>query len=412
MSLQDELATLQQEKESYLERMQKLEARRDKVRPELYEKLRGEIDEKTIDVEARIADVQRRIEEEREREEAERRAAEEEARRQAEEEAQRRAEDAAHHLVTPETVRDRVVQKYAAELEVAQTDWQKQVADKRAECEDYIVARGNQRAAFEKEIEAANSELEEIDLRAEIGEFEDNEAEYESLKDGARQKIETAQKEVTVAAEDIEQVEIQLQELDTLQMPVFADQLVEKYGEEVEQELVAEAAEAAAEEEEVYEPVSEEDFAGGRIVAEEEIEYGEDGEPLVTEVEEIFEDEVEQGFFHDADVRDRRLISTTINPCLIEEKPDGGTRVHNLVLTGTFAGGRTMIGSQEDCDVYLPYPDVAPKHAWIKVDRKGTFYLKDLGGGTYVNDKRAKKVQLHNGDRLRIGNVTLTAHLM
>jgi FHA domain len=405
MSLIEELTALQQEKEGYLERLEKLEARKEKVRPELYDKLRGEIDEKIADVSARTAAVEQQVEQERQAAEEARLQAEEEARLLAAEEAKSRTGP------TDEQIAQRIVELYGDELSELKNNWRGQVESKRRECNEYIAARDEQKSTLCETIDKAKTEIEELELRFEIGEFEDNEAEFEQLNADLETQVKKADAEVQVACSDVDQVRTQLTDLDTLEMPDFEAQLFEKYAEEIRKDMSAETADDF-EDEEVYEPVGDDDVANGRVVSEEVLDGEHDD--VVTEYEEIFEDEVEEGFFAAADARSKELISATINPCLLEEKPDGSRRVYNLVLSSSFAGGKTMIGSREDSDVYLPFPDIAPKHAWVKVDRNGTYYLKDLGSpdGTFVNNKRTKKIQLQDGDTIRIGTINLAVKLI
>ncbi len=98
-----------------------------------------------------------------------------------------------------------------------------------------------------------------------------------------------------------------------------------------------------------------------------------------------------------------------INPCLIERLPDGREKIHNLVL----GGAKAIVGSAETCDIFLPNSSMAPKHAWIKVDRKGQYLLKDLGykTGTHVNGKKVNKTVLQNGDQIKFGDVRLIVKL-
>ena len=116
----------------------------------------------------------------------------------------------------------------------------------------------------------------------------------------------------------------------------------------------------------------------------------------------------EEAFF--SSNKSQNIISATINPCLIERTAEGEERVHNLIL----GGAKTLIGSSELCDVYLPYPSVDTKHSWIKVDRKAQYLIKDLGSktGTFVNGKKTKKAYLENGDRIKIGDIRLTVKLI
>lgn len=66
----------------------------------------------------------------------------------------------------------------------------------------------------------------------------------------------------------------------------------------------------------------------------------------------------------------------------------------------------TRVGESEKTEVGLDgYNDVASIHAEIRKDRDG-FVLTDAGSkrGTFINDGRADKKRLQNGDIIRVGN--------
>lgn len=78
-----------------------------------------------------------------------------------------------------------------------------------------------------------------------------------------------------------------------------------------------------------------------------------------------------------------------------------------LFLTGT----RTSIGRGEDCDVVLDGHTVSRLHCEI-VQLGTVFVLQDFSrNGTYSNGQRVQKVQLQDGDQLRIGQNILLVHL-
>ena len=70
--------------------------------------------------------------------------------------------------------------------------------------------------------------------------------------------------------------------------------------------------------------------------------------------------------------------------------------------------GRTIIGRDEGCDVTLDEQWVSRRHAEI-VHQGGNWVVRDLGSsnGTVLNGQRVADGVLKNGDRVRIGEVTL-----
>lgn len=76
------------------------------------------------------------------------------------------------------------------------------------------------------------------------------------------------------------------------------------------------------------------------------------------------------------------------------------------------AGGPTVaIGSSPlKSEIVLPDPDIAPQHAMLTGD--GTrFALKDMSlAGTYINGKRIERMQLTNGQKIRMGNTEMIYH--
>jgi hypothetical protein len=208
-------------------------------------------------------------------------------------------------------------------------------------------------------------------------------------------QIDQSNREIADLNAELDHAQQQREALEQLTMPDFEAQLLEKYAAELE----------APAKEEVYEPEEEAGPGGARVVHEEEI--GEEAlggdEELVTEYEEMYEDDAEEQFFTSAG-------ATLMNPCLIERRPNGKAHIYDLVPSGD----KTFIGSREECAVCLPNPGVDPKHAWIRVDRHNQYLLKDLGSrsGVFVNGQRVKKTVLKNGDVLKIGSVELTLKLV
>ncbi len=86
------------------------------------------------------------------------------------------------------------------------------------------------------------------------------------------------------------------------------------------------------------------------------------------------------------------------SPRIVIELGPAGTLEHAL------ARGTTTIGRQVDNDIRLEDPTVSGHHAqivWIYDDP----YLQDLGStnGSFVNDQRVGRQDLHDGDLIRVG---------
>lgn len=404
MSLYEERDVLLSEKGVLSERLQKLEERKDKVKPQLYDKLRGELDEKIDENNVNLAEIEAQIREEEERIAAEKAA--EEARLAAEK-AEEEARIAAEKAQQSETVlREKLLEKYADELEALQNEWRQAQEQRKQELAGHADALTAQRNEISDSLTKFKDEKEELELRQEIGEFEDNPSEYDELNEKIKHGLAEAEAEINALDGEIGKVGEQIEALELAEMPDFAEQVVENHADEmVEPEPEEDVYEP---EEEIYEPDAE--LTEGEIIEEEEIDADavDDNEEILTEVEEIYEDETEEAFFQSH--KRQSLVSATINPCVIERQADGSEKIHDLVL----GGAKTLIGSSELCDVYLPYPTIEPKHAWIKVDRKGKYMLKDTSSklGTLVNGKKIKKTFLENGDQIRIGDIRLQVKLI
>ncbi len=67
-----------------------------------------------------------------------------------------------------------------------------------------------------------------------------------------------------------------------------------------------------------------------------------------------------------------------------------------------------MIGSQPECDIYLPYSGVAQQHALLRYDELG-LRIEDLGSrkGLLVGGRKVKSSSLEVLDEIRVGGVTL-----
>jgi len=61
-------------------------------------------------------------------------------------------------------------------------------------------------------------------------------------------------------------------------------------------------------------------------------------------------------------------------------------------------------------EIVLPDPDISPQHAMLTGD--GNFFnLKDMSlSGTFINNRKIERVQLANGQKIRMGNTDLVYH--
>lgn len=61
-------------------------------------------------------------------------------------------------------------------------------------------------------------------------------------------------------------------------------------------------------------------------------------------------------------------------------------------------------------EIVLPDPDIAPQHAMLQGNGMH-FSLKDMSmAGTYIENRKVERVQLMNGQRIRMGNTELVYH--
>jgi hypothetical protein len=70
---------------------------------------------------------------------------------------------------------------------------------------------------------------------------------------------------------------------------------------------------------------------------------------------------------------------------------------------------RTIIGRSSEAHIKLADKAVSRRHTLLRYS-EGAWFLQDLGssGGTFVNDRPVQAQRLQNGDRIRIGNTTLS----
>ncbi|MFN0110732.1 MAG: FHA domain-containing protein [Blastocatellia bacterium] len=82
-------------------------------------------------------------------------------------------------------------------------------------------------------------------------------------------------------------------------------------------------------------------------------------------------------------------------------------------VTQTFSQERITIGRRTDNQVILEGDNISRNHVAIE-RRDKQYFVSDLGSanGTHLNEEQIEEAELSNGDRLRIGNFTLTVSLL
>jgi two-component system, NtrC family, sensor kinase len=83
----------------------------------------------------------------------------------------------------------------------------------------------------------------------------------------------------------------------------------------------------------------------------------------------------------------------------------GGTKKGEIVAIDT---DNICIGRGDQNDVIIPEPRVSGSHAEI-FSSDGNFFIRDLGStnGTFVNTNPVTETQLHEGDRIELGDIAL-----
>lgn len=81
-------------------------------------------------------------------------------------------------------------------------------------------------------------------------------------------------------------------------------------------------------------------------------------------------------------------------------------------VTQTFGQDRITIGRRTDNEVILEGDNISRNHVVIE-RRDWKYFVSDLGSanGTYLNEQQIETAELGDGDRLRIGNYTLSVSL-
>jgi len=106
------------------------------------------------------------------------------------------------------------------------------------------------------------------------------------------------------------------------------------------------------------------------------------------------------------------LIAVLLSRAWLEVK-SGKLKGTEFMLDKFMAKGfpSIAIGSSPlKSEIVLPDPDVAPQHAMLSGDGM-SFNLKDMSlSGTFINNRKIERVQLANGQRIRMGNTELVYH--
>jgi len=100
-------------------------------------------------------------------------------------------------------------------------------------------------------------------------------------------------------------------------------------------------------------------------------------------------------------------------PPAVELKPHIVVKGLEEGVTQPFSEDRITIGRREDNHVALDADNISRQH--VSIERcEGQYFICDLGSanGTYLNDQRTDLAQLNDGDRLRIGNHTISVSLV
>eukprot|EP00053_Salpingoeca_punica_P009279 m.83021 g.83021 ORF g.83021 m.83021 type:complete len:476 (+) comp14951_c0_seq1:146-1573(+) len=130
----------------------------------------------------------------------------------------------------------------------------------------------------------------------------------------------------------------------------------------------------------------------------------------------------------DVDAREFVYHSTRIAPAAsaaTADDPDSPQLILRLVVdrSSVFDKGDVlavaeggMVGRDDDADLQIDDSEVSSRHAEIRRDPKGFFYVRDLGSrnGTFLNDRRLSKAkkssddfELRSGDVIEIGRDTV-----
>ncbi len=106
------------------------------------------------------------------------------------------------------------------------------------------------------------------------------------------------------------------------------------------------------------------------------------------------------------------LIAVLLSRAWLEVK-SGKLKGTEFILDKFMAKGfpSVAIGSSPlKSEIVLPDPDIAPQHAMLTGDGM-SFNLKDMSlSGTFINNRKIERVQLADGQRIRMGNTEMVYH--
>ncbi|MEO6725572.1 MAG: FHA domain-containing protein, partial [Blastocatellia bacterium] len=111
-------------------------------------------------------------------------------------------------------------------------------------------------------------------------------------------------------------------------------------------------------------------------------------------------------------LKSRETVPHHLHP-MIELNPHIVIKGLEEGVTQPFSEERISIGRRMDNQVMLDADNISRNH--VAIERRGSkYYARDLESinGTYLNDERIDLVELHDGDRLRVGNYNLTINLL
>lgn len=93
-------------------------------------------------------------------------------------------------------------------------------------------------------------------------------------------------------------------------------------------------------------------------------------------------------------------------PALVQERVTVTVDGREIPLTAQ----RVVIGRSRECDIHIDDANASRRHCELMQEGAATWLLVDLGStnGTEVNGKRVERATLASGDRITIGNTTLT----
>ncbi|HET9911008.1 MAG TPA: FHA domain-containing protein [Anaerolineales bacterium] len=106
------------------------------------------------------------------------------------------------------------------------------------------------------------------------------------------------------------------------------------------------------------------------------------------------------------------LIAVLLSKAWLEVK-SGKLKGTEFMLDKFLAKGfpSVAIGSSPlKSEIVLPDPDIAPQHAMLTGDGMA-FNLKDMSlSGTFINNRKIERVQLADGQKIRMGNTEMVYH--